>query len=76
MIRAYALASTAQSAVRILAILSLWASGGRSSETGCLTWEQLTWDKEFKSIFAQIFQSKSAKLKLIAFVAGVASPLV
>ena len=62
---------TKDAATRRLALWMLWASAGRSSETACCTWDSLEWDPEMSALFVEIYQSKVAKMKLIAIVAGI-----
>lgn len=69
--RAYALTSTAEAAMRKLAVKALWQVAGRSGEVAFLTWARLTWDSHFRCIVPQIPQVKSAKLKKAVFAAGV-----
>ena len=69
--RAYAKAGTKEAATRRFGIASGWGAAGRSSEAACLTWDTgLEWDDEMEGVFAEIHQSKTAKAKLIAYVAG------
>jgi hypothetical protein len=69
--RAYAKTGTREAASRRFGIASAWGAAGRSSETACLTWDTgLEWDDEMEGVFAEIHQSKTAKAKLIAYVAG------
>lgn len=65
-----AVSGSVESPVRRLALWNLWASAGRSSESSTITWDGLQWDDEFDCVFVEIIQTKSVKVKLIAFVAG------
>ena len=68
---AYARAGTIDSATRRLGLATAWHSGGRSSESACITWDTgLEYDEEMQGVFAEIKQSKISKAKLIVFVAG------
>jgi hypothetical protein len=58
------------SARNIFGILSLWLSVGRSGETAALTWDSLQWDRTFNGVFAEIFQIKTRKKKLVVYLAG------
>ena len=64
---------TVQAAVGKLGLQTLFASAGRSNETGTLTYDRLEWDPDLKAVFAELYQSKVARAKLIAIVAGVDS---
>ena len=68
---ALARVGTIEAATRRLGIESAWHSGGRSSESACITWDNaLQWDEEMQAVCVEIKQSKISKAKLIAFVAG------
>lgn len=64
---------TVQAAVGKVGLQTLFASAGRSNETGTLTYDRLQWDPDLKGVFAELYQSKVARAKLIAIVAGVDS---
>ena len=59
-----------QAATRNFSLDSLFKSAGRSSETACCIWDSLEWDFENSCVFIEIVESKKAKMKLIAYVAG------
>ena len=64
-------AGTTEAATRRLGLSSAWHSGGRSSESACITWDTaLQWDEEMQAVYVEIKQSKISEPKLIAFVAG------
>ena len=68
---ALARAGTIDAATRRLGLQSAWHSGGRSSESACITWDNaLQYDEEMQAVYVEIKQSKISKAKLIAFVAG------
>lgn len=68
---ALARAGTSEAATRRLGLQSAWHSGGRSSESACITWDTaLQYDEEMQAVYVEIKQSKISKAKLIAFVAG------
>ena len=68
---ALARAGTIDAATRRLGLESAWHSGGRSSESACITWDNtLQWDEEMQAVYVEIKQSKISKAKIIAFVAG------
>ena len=68
---ALAKAGTIEAATRRLGIQSAWHSGGRSSESACISWDTaLQWDEEMQAVYVEVKQSKIAKAKIIAFVAG------
>ena len=67
---ALAVSGSVEAPTRKLAIWTLWASVGRSSETSTVTWDGLEWDEEMQGVFVEIIQSKVGRIKLIVFVAG------
>lgn len=68
--RALARSGSVEAATRRLAIWTLFASAGRSSETATITFDGLEWDAEMNGGFVEIIQTKAGKFKLIALVAG------
>ena len=68
---ALAKAGTIEAATCRFGIQSAWHSGGRSSESACITWDTaLQWDEEMQEVYVEVKQSKISKAKLIAFVAA------
>ena len=61
---------TPEAAMRKLGIKTLWRSGGRASEAGWLNWDNIYWDDFFECAFIDVLQTKVAKLKKIALIAG------
>ena len=55
---------------RRLALVAAWMNAGRASETSWLALESLEWDNSFRQTFAEVPQTKSCKMKVVAFVAG------
>ena len=45
-------------------------SVGRAGEIAATPWEGLEWDPELGAVYVEIRQSKTSKLKIIAFTAG------
>ena len=49
---ALARAGTIDAATRRLGLESAWHSGGRSSESACITWDNtLQWDEEMQAVY-------------------------
>ncbi|MGB1605732.1 MAG: hypothetical protein ACPIOQ_74070 [Promethearchaeia archaeon] len=48
----------------------MWQAAGRASEISWITLAGLRWDPEFKCLLCTVPQSKTAKLKMVALVAG------
>jgi len=67
---ALATKATPEAIKRRFMICGLWTSGGRSGEPAWVCFERMRYDPEFSSVVAILPQSKTAKMKLIAFVAG------
>jgi len=67
---AFAKAGTLEASVRRFALQLLLNACGRSSETACCTWDSIDYDHGMDAAYISIAQSKSAKVKLIALVAG------
>lgn len=70
MVASYARKGSAEGSSRKLALLMLWQAARRSCEVAWSTHDSLRWDVEFKSLFIEILQSKTSKMKLVAFVSG------
>ena len=60
-----------QSADRKVTIKTAWQASGRSAEPAGMHWDAVEYDHYFKCAFFEVPQTKVAKLKLIALVAGV-----
>lgn len=71
MCRAYAIADTPEAAVRKLTIKMLTQAAGRTSEVAWLALSGMSWDAHFNCVVVLVPQSKTSKIKYIAFCAGV-----
>ena len=69
--RAYARADGAEAAARKFAITVAYQISGRTSEAAWVTLDAMEWDGHFNCLIAEVPQSKTVKLKIAAFFAGV-----
>eukprot|EP00966_Prymnesium_polylepis_P161123 3723381-Prymnesium_polylepis.1 len=69
--RAYALDGSAEAAMRAFSVETLWRAGGRGGETAYMHLDGLEWDPFYDCPYAEIAQTKTSKVKKVAFVAGV-----
>ena len=61
---AYAKIGSAEAATRKLAVNATWDIAGRSSEGQWLSYEGMTWDGFYKTVFAESLQTKTSKVKV------------
>ena len=69
-VRSYARKGTADAASRIFGLQGVLHSGARSGEAKWMSFDCMTWDRQFNAATLTVPQPKVSKSKLVAWVAG------
>jgi hypothetical protein len=68
--RAYSLEGSGEAALRKFALNAHQQAAGRSTEIAWLSYENMRWDPHFTCFDCDLIQQKTAKVKIVVFVAG------